>query len=378
MAYFDKYGVEFTDDRKTLVRCPQDLQGTFVIPEGVKNISGSFWGEKRYYKEGAFENCKFIETIIIPTSVVEIDDGAFANTRSLKHIYVDGMNNCFCSKDGILYNKEKSKLIWCPEQYVGTLNIDNTVKTIDNSVGNSKVDTICLVEGSEYYTIRDGILYDKNMTRLIVCPKFKYGVANIPIGIKTIESMAFKNCLALKTVIIPDSVQKIGYEAFGNCTALKNVKLPNARTQIGPYCFANCTALFEIVIPPNVYFEEVGAEGVELYGTFLNCTGLSNIIFMEGREEIEGDAADECIFANCTSIKSISFPKSLKSLHVHCWGESISKVLVPLGEKERYIKMLNNNEESIRKYFKNLINIKEVESYLRTIQKYKDCIEEAK
>ena len=26
MAYFDKYGVEFSDDRRTLVRCPEDFQ----------------------------------------------------------------------------------------------------------------------------------------------------------------------------------------------------------------------------------------------------------------------------------------------------------------------------------------------------------------
>lgn len=379
MAYLDIYGALYSDDRKALLRCPLELQGTFMIPEGVTKISGNFWYDKRGYNEGAFENCKFIETIIIPASVEKIEDGAFSGTQSLKQIYVDGKNNSFCSNNGILYNKEKTELLWCPEQYVGSLHLDNTVKAINNSIGNSMVDAICLAEGSEYYTIIDGILYDKNRTKLLVCPRFKYGVVNIPTGIKAIESRAFKNCLALKTVVIPDSVQKIGYEAFSNCTALTNVKLPNAQTKIGPYCFAYCTALSEIVIPPNVYFEEVGGPlEVELYGTFLNCTGLSKITFMEGREKINGDCADHCIFENCTSIRTISFPKSLKNLHVHCWGESISEVLVPIGEKKRYLQMLNDNEESIRKHFRNRIITEEGERFLRTIQKYKDSIEDVK
>ena len=38
MAYIDKYGVEFSDDRKTLVKCPQDYQGYYEIPDGVRCI----------------------------------------------------------------------------------------------------------------------------------------------------------------------------------------------------------------------------------------------------------------------------------------------------------------------------------------------------
>ena len=56
-------------------------------------------------------------------------------------------------------------------------------------------------------------------------------------------------------------------------------------------------------------------------------------------------------------------------------GKSISKVLVPIGEKNRFLQMLDREEESIRKRFRDQIT-KETESYLRTIQKYKDCIRE--
>ena len=35
MAYFDKHGVEYTDDKEMLVRCPQDYEGDFVVPNHV-------------------------------------------------------------------------------------------------------------------------------------------------------------------------------------------------------------------------------------------------------------------------------------------------------------------------------------------------------
>ena len=38
MAYIDKHGVEYTDDKKTLIRCPQDFEGEYIIPDGVIEI----------------------------------------------------------------------------------------------------------------------------------------------------------------------------------------------------------------------------------------------------------------------------------------------------------------------------------------------------
>ena len=38
MAYFDKYGVEYSDDKKTIIRCPETLTGEYTILEGVSKI----------------------------------------------------------------------------------------------------------------------------------------------------------------------------------------------------------------------------------------------------------------------------------------------------------------------------------------------------
>lgn len=72
MAYIDKYGVTYSDNKKTLVKCPQDFQGAYVIPDSVTTI-----------EEWAFEHCTGLTSVIIPDSVTEIGDYAFDGCSGL-------------------------------------------------------------------------------------------------------------------------------------------------------------------------------------------------------------------------------------------------------------------------------------------------------
>ena len=77
MAYFDIYGVEFSDDRKTLVSYPKYFHGEYEIPNSVTSIGDSaFWG------------CSSLTSIIIPNSVTRIGGGAFGNCDSLTSVTI--------------------------------------------------------------------------------------------------------------------------------------------------------------------------------------------------------------------------------------------------------------------------------------------------
>lgn len=64
---------------------------------------------------------------------------------------------------------------------------------------------------------------------------------------KEIGVYAFHNCLALKSVIIPNTVTKIG-NSFQYCGNLTKIEIPSSVTEIGTGCFGNCTNLTEIIV----------------------------------------------------------------------------------------------------------------------------------
>lgn len=77
MAYKDKYGVEFSDDQKTLIRCPKDFKGAYVIPDSVTMIGG-----------GAFYGCTGLTSIEIPNSVTKIGSYTFEDCMCLISIKI--------------------------------------------------------------------------------------------------------------------------------------------------------------------------------------------------------------------------------------------------------------------------------------------------
>ena len=68
----DKFGVEYSDDGKTLIKCPKEFVGEYVIPEGVTEIG-----------DYAFSGCQSLSEVVIPEGVTKIDEGAFLNCKNL-------------------------------------------------------------------------------------------------------------------------------------------------------------------------------------------------------------------------------------------------------------------------------------------------------
>ncbi len=65
----------------------------------------------------------------------------------------------------------------------------------------------------------------------------------IPDSVTKIEWGTFSNCDSLTSVTIPDSVTSIGGEAFRGCTGLTGVTIPDSVTEIGDSAFENCPNL---------------------------------------------------------------------------------------------------------------------------------------
>ncbi len=100
-------GVLFSSDKKILIAFPPALKiEKYEIPEGTSVIA-----------ERAFKQNSYLEEIVIPASVVRIQDFAFENCASLEWIGVHSENHFYYSRHGILYEKDVPALDFDHDEY---------------------------------------------------------------------------------------------------------------------------------------------------------------------------------------------------------------------------------------------------------------------
>ena len=134
---------------------------------------------------GAFWNCSGLTSITIPSSVTSIGVNVFYGCSGLTDITVDSSNPSFCSESGVLFNKDKTTLIYYP-----------------------------LGKNDSSYTILDGVTVIEQYA--FYCNS-KLTSVTIPSGVTSIGEMAFRECSGLTSVIVPSSVTSIEYNAFWCC-----------------------------------------------------------------------------------------------------------------------------------------------------------------
>ena len=258
------------------------------IPNGVKTIPG--WVHAQGYADetaaaGCFQDCRSIKNIIIPSSVSTIGESAFSGCTSLSSVFigsgvkeldkrgfygcdslaeitVDEKNANYSSLDGVLFNKDKTNVIICPNGKKGTYSLPNKVTKISSYA-------FCNCSGLTSVTI--------------------------PNSVTSIEDYAFDDCTGLTNIAIPNSVTSIGYSAFSGCTGLTSVTIPNSVTSIGNYAFSQCSGLTNVSISNKV---------TSLSYTFKDCTKLTSITIPESVTSIS-NGLDGPMFDGCTNLKKI-------------------------------------------------------------------------
>ncbi len=202
-----------------------------VIPNKIEGKNVTSIGDY------AFENCTNLTSITIPDSVTNIGQRAFLFCNSLKSI-----------------------------------TIPKNVQDIGEYAfyGCTSLATINVAAGNENYVSVNGILFNKDKTKIVCYPANKKDTSyNIPRGVKVINSATFHDCSYLKNITIPDSVTAIEHNAFSNCTSLTSVTIPDGITIIEEETFDGCKSLTSVRIPDSV--TEIGRSA------FNACTSLKNV-----------------------------------------------------------------------------------------------------
>ena len=222
-----------------------------IIPDSVTRIEGL-----------AFYRCFSLQSIDIPENVEEMDYRVFEMCTRLKNINVDENNLYYTSENGVLFNKDKTKIVYYPAgKSDSEYSIPNGVKIIGDF----------------------SFEYSDTITKVI-----------IPDSVTTIGSNAFECCSNLQDIVIPNGVTYIGEDAFRECLSLTSVTIPDSVTEICGFAFSLCSGLKDVKLPNNI---ETIREG-----TFNNCKSLDKIEIPNSVENVENMA-----FYGCYNLEAITF-----------------------------------------------------------------------
>lgn len=307
--YLDVDGVLFNKDKTQLIRFPPGRKtDTYEIPSETKTIMGF-----------AFEGCKTLTEIKIPNNVIKIGSQAFQGCANLKKIVIPEDVTLYGGLTFFRCRNLKELVI-----SKGVTGINYSTFGVCDNIESFVVDK----SNDDYYSDIDGVLYDKEIIKLIRYPSGRDSkVFKVCSGIKYISDYAFEYSENLVKIIIPDSIVHIGSRAFDGCSSLENIfvdqanknyldddgilynndksilirypsgrretkfRIPDGIKEIEDGAFLSCNNLTNIIIPESI--TDVGQ------GKFLLCANLT-IVNVCGDTKINEGAFYEC---NKVSIK---------------------------------------------------------------------------
>ncbi len=230
----------------------------------------------------AFGGCTGIKHFHIPGTVWSMHN-SFSGCTGIETITVDWMSTYYRAEDGILYNLDKSEILFVYSIDGTTLTIPKTARNIQSSALDlcTELERFECEEGSKYYTAADGVLYANTSQgkMLVMAPKKLAGKLVVPDDVTIVRQNAFNSCTLLTEVQLPASLTKIDGATFRFCSSLAKINIPESVTYIGQRAFEGCSSLPEVLtIPKSVkYIGEYAFNG---------CTSLKFIYIEPDSVEI--------------------------------------------------------------------------------------------
>lgn len=319
------------DGTVSIVGCGRDMTGKVEIPAVIE--------EKTVKKiaEGAFYNCETLECVILPDSVTVIEPGAFHGCKKLSSVEIPDTvteigesafygcealtklrfpekitvipESC-CSgcislteiqfpsslrsigkeafysacgteqleiPDGVTDIGEKAFYYW---PRLKTVSFPASLSALGDFVfdGCDVLEAIQVSDENKSFCDENGILYTKDMTKLIKYPPCQPATEFIvPDSVKELAAWSFIGAENLRTISL-SNVEKFGEDTFYYCTNLEAITIPEAMKEIPEAAFAYCHSLTNVVIPED-------CTGIGAYA-FLDCTGIRALTVPKSVEKI--------------------------------------------------------------------------------------------
>ena len=174
---------------------------------------------------GAFENCDSLVEINISANVTKINNFVFRFCDNLVTINIDENNPNYTSIDGVLFTKDVTKLIQYPS-------------------GKSE----------KYYMVPEGVT-EVGATAFSFCDTIEH--IELPSGLKILRTLAFYRLTNLKSITIPASVENIETQAFSSVSSLEYIIFEKATPfdcDYGSNIFMDCNGA-DIYVPSSAVYD---------------------------------------------------------------------------------------------------------------------------
>lgn len=211
---------------------------------------------------------------------------------------IDGLRVAELGKGA--FGESPAKKITIPAS-VEYISADNPFARCEN------LETVEVAADSEYYTVKDGVLFTKDMTKLVVYPRGISGSSyTVPDGVEEIGAAAFY-VTELESITLPPTVTSVGHHAFAENSKLTELDMSSCQIKdITDMVFLECGALSSVKLSPDT--QTIGL------AAFYRCKALENIVLPDGLKHIEQSA-----FMG-TGLTQIKIPESVEFIGYSAFG----------------------------------------------------------
>ncbi len=321
----------FASDSQGLF-CNKEMTKIILIPAGIRvlNVPDSVSEEITYYD---FAHECIIDKIIVGENT-QISKWLLQKELLIKEVEVKQNSKYYSSEDGILYNKDKTELLWYPSDKTDKkLVVRNTVKSVEylNNINIEEIvlsDSVESVNKSVFWRCENlkRVHFGKNMKEIICDDEFDVEYMNPFVYHKNFEKI---------TVAQGNKHFKVDSQGALYTYDMKNIITVPVKSDIEEFvipdsveiildCFRNCANIKKIHFGSSVEGIAIGTADTETIVGFDGCTSLESVSVSKNNK-------------NYTSVDGVLFSKDMKRLYLYPANKAGERYIVP-----KHVEIIND------------------------------------